>query len=74
MNPIWNAVLSSLMMNAGMSVSVDTSSCDSGRSASERLTKSARSVSLVCLNMNSRIGAATFSTACSCVICPARYG
>ena len=71
-NPIWNPVLSSLMINAGIKVNVDTSSGDSGLGASYKFTKSARSASRVCLNMNSRIGSRTFVKASSWVIVPAR--
>ncbi len=55
--PIWNAVLSSLMMNAGIRTYVGMSARVFGllrRCAS--FTNSARSFVRVCLNMNSRSG------------------
>src|ERR1700761_258511 len=53
-NPIWNAVLSSLMMNAGMSTYVGTWARVCGVLIFDRLTNSVRSLLSTWRNMNSR--------------------
>ncbi len=63
MNPIWNAVLSSDIMNAGIRALVGTSSLLEGFSCFTMLMNRERSFSLVCLNMKSLKGVSAFSRA-----------
>jgi len=64
MNPIWNAVFSSLMMKAGISVVRETSCGPAGRFSFEMETKRARSFYRVCFIMKSFTGTAARSMAC----------
>ena len=61
-NPIWNAVLSSLVTNAGISIQKDTSSGVSYCTSEIRMNR-ARSLSRVCSSMNFRNGWLASSTA-----------
>src|SRR5205823_13771209 len=54
--PIWKAVLSSLIMKAGIKAYVGTSACVLGCGRPPTWRNSARSRSRTCLNMNSRRG------------------
>ncbi len=74
MNPIMNPILSSESVNAGIIVSVDTSSSEDGAFSPESLRNNARSSSRVCLSMNSRNGFTISSIASCYVISSLRYG
>src|SRR4051812_18662611 len=69
-NPIWNAVLSSEIVNAGIRTVVGTSERSLTFLRCASLTNSATSLVRVCFHMNSRIGASARLRATVCVIAP----
>ena len=75
-NPIINAVRSSLIINAGMTVIRERSSklSISSDEMSLIVINNLRSFSLVCFNINVFKGSEAFSNAFFCVRLPAIYG
>jgi hypothetical protein len=74
MKPIWNALFSSLVTNAGTSTEIGTSSACVPSATLPRRENSCRSLWRVFLSMNSRSGSRPVRRACSAGIWPALYG